>query len=492
MTSGWDQFFPAEDSDSDAVATTHSAVPTQPSEAVAPTIPVTGVPVAPTMPIATAAPNEDEPWSVPNLAAYGAAAGIPEGAYNRTAPAAPRKRSGGLLVAAAVLGALVLGTTAVLGVHAYTSHTNQLESQPATSQPNGLGNSNGLGTVPNQGNGNGSGTTPNQGNGNGFDPNANGFGFDPDHDHQGLGNGSSSTATQATSAQQVGVVDINTTLGFEGGAAAGTGMILTPNGEVLTNNHVIKGATTISVTVVSTGQTYTAKVLGYSKTDDVALLQMQGASNLATVTTSTNVPGVGTKVVGVGNAGGVGGTPSAASGSVTALDQDVTATDAGGGDPETVTGMIQTNAPIQSGDSGGPLMTTDNVVVGMDTAAGNSNGPEGFAIPIGHALTIARQIESGRSSSTVHIGETAFLGVSLQDNSGAQVVNVVSGTAAANAGLTVGSTITSFNGRAITKSSDLITAVSGVRVGQKVTVTWTDSSGGTHSATVTLTAGPAQ
>jgi S1-C subfamily serine protease len=136
-------------------------------------------------------------------------------------------------------------------------------------------------------------------------------------------------------------------------------------------------------------------------------------------------------------------------------------------------------------------MTTDNEVVGMDTAAGSNGGSQGFAIPIAHALDIAHQIEAGQGSSTVHIGTTAFLGVQLQDNGGAQVVAAVQGQPAAAAGITAGSVITEFNGRTISNSSDLIAAVSATTPGKSVSVHWTDSSGGTHSAHITLAEGPA-
>jgi S1-C subfamily serine protease len=412
---------------------------------------------------------------------------IPAGVYTR--PTQPHKNRSGLIVAASVGGVLVLGIGAIIGVHAYTDHASALESQSTTTPSNNFGNSNGIG---NGGTGNGS-----NGNGNGLtDPNAgNGFGLVDPNPGNGIdgqnGSGTSDNTTSATSAQQVGVVDINTNLGLEGGQAAGTGMVITPDGEVLTNNHVIKGATSISVTIVSSGKTYTAKVLGYSKTDDVALIKLQGASGLQTVTTNTTVPGVGTQVVGVGNAGGVGGTPSAAAGTVTALDQDITATDAGGGDAERVTGLIATNAAIRAGDSGGPLMTTDNEVVGMDTAAGSNGGSQGFAIPIAHALDIAHQIENGQGSSTVHIGTTAFLGVQLQDNGGAQVVAAVPGQPAGAAGITAGSIITEFNGKTISSSADLIAAVSATAAGSSVSVHWTDANGTAHSAHITLAEGPA-
>lgn len=161
------------------------------------------------------------------------------------------------------------------------------------------------------------------------------------------------------------VVDINTTL--PQGAAAGTGMVISSSGEVLTNNHVINGATSISVTV-SGGKSYPAKVVGYDATDDVAVLQLQGAPTLPAISTSTSQPLVGDQVVAIGNALGRGGTPATAQGSVTALNQTITATDADGSNPETLNGVIQVDANIQPGDSGGPLVNADGQVVGMDSA----------------------------------------------------------------------------------------------------------------------------
>ena len=174
----------------------------------------------------------------------------------------------------------------------------------------------------------------------------------------------------ATAAQQVGVVDIDTVLQYQGAEAAGTGMILTSSGEVLTNNHVIDGATSIKVTVVSTGASYTAKVVGTDPSDDVAVLQLQGASGLQTakIGNSSGV-NVGDAVTAVGNAGGVGGTPSAAKGSVVALNQTLTASNENGSNAETLTGMIEINAAVVAGDSGGPLYDSHDDVVGMDTAA---------------------------------------------------------------------------------------------------------------------------
>jgi S1-C subfamily serine protease len=232
------------------------------------------------------------------------------------------------------------------------------------------------------------------------------------------------TTPQIAAKVDPGLVDVVTTLGYQGGKAAGTGMVLTSTGEVLTNNHVIDGATSIKATDVGNGRTYTAKVVGYDKTHDVAVLQLQNASGLQTVTLSSAGPQTGQKVVALGNALGKGGTPSVVSGRITGLGQSITASDEGAGDAEQLTGMIGHNAPIQPGDSGGPLANAEGEVIGMDTAASASSASgspsqsgqaqtatQAFAIPIARASSIAGQIEAGRSSSTVHIGATAFLGV---------------------------------------------------------------------------------
>jgi S1-C subfamily serine protease len=316
------------------------------------------------------------------------------------------------------------------------------------------------------------------------------------------GTGSSTGSGTATTAQSVGVVDINTVINYGAEEAAGTGIVLSTNGEILTNNHVIDGATSIKVTIVSTGKSYTATVVGDDPTDDVAVLQLSGASGLATAKLGdSSSVAVGNTVTAVGNAGGTGGTPSAATGSVTALNQSITATDEGGGNSENLTGMIEINADIQAGDSGGPLYSTSGSVVGIDTAASSqsfNSTTTGFAIPINKALSIAKQIESGTETSTIHIGPTAFLGVELGSgaassfgSNGATISGVVDGSAAQQAGLAAGDTITAVNGQSVSSATDLSTALAAFQPGQKVTLTWVDSSGQSHSATVTLGSGPA-
>jgi S1-C subfamily serine protease len=315
-----------------------------------------------------------------------------------------------------------------------------------------------------------------------------------------------STLSTAAIVQKIdpAVVDIVSTL--SDGEAAGTGIVLTSSGEVLTNNHVIDGATSIAVTDIGNGQTYQASVVGYSSSKDVAVLKLAGASGLTTASIGdSSKVSVSDKVVAVGNAGGKGGTPSVASGQVTGLNKQITAEDEGSDTSETLTGVLQDNANIQPGDSGGPLLNTSGQVIGMDTAAssaettsatGQSAAVQAFAIPINEAVSIARQIESGQASASVHIGTTAFLGVEVSpegsaSGDGAQILGVVAGDAAANAGITGGDVITSVGGTAVTSANGLRDALTTYKPGDHVTITWENQDGGTQSASVALSSGPA-
>jgi S1-C subfamily serine protease len=298
-------------------------------------------------------------------------------------------------------------------------------------------------------------------------------------------------ATEATADQLVGVVDITTVLGYENGEAAGTGMVLTSDGEVLTNNHVVEGATSITVTVLSTGESFDATVVGTDPTDDVAVLQLAGAAGLDTVQTDQDTVTAGDAITAVGNAGGAAGT-SAAAGTVTALDQSITATDDSGQDAEQLTGLIEIAADVEAGDSGGPLYDADGEVTGMDTAASSSGG-QAYAIPIATALSVVERIEDGVDDGTVHQGYPAFLGVSVQDGAsgGATVAGVVPGGPAEEAGLAAGDTITAVGGTTVTSAEDVSTALTDLDPGDRVTVTWTDTAGAAQSATATLATGPA-
>jgi S1-C subfamily serine protease len=312
--------------------------------------------------------------------------------------------------------------------------------------------------------------------------------------------GAPSNIPSIVSAISPGLVDINVTQAYGNGQGAGTGMVITPSGEVLTNNHVIEGAGQITATDLGNGKAYQATVVGYDRSHDVAVLQLKGASGLKTVPVGdSSTAAVGQAIVAIGNAGGAGGKPSAAGGSITALHHAIVANGAGG--PERLGGLIEVNAALRSGDSGGALANASGKAIGMNAAASIGNefrqgAGHGFAIPINEALAIAKQIESGVPTSTVHIGQTAFLGVSLAptptagSRSGASITGVLSGTAASHTALKAGDTITSFGGKTVTTGAALRTLIAAHRPGDRVQVTWVDKAGGRHTATVTLSAGP--
>jgi S1-C subfamily serine protease len=415
------------------------------------------------------------------------------------------------------------------------------------------------------------------------------------------GHATTSSTTTLTTAQiaakvDPGLVDVISTLGDQSATAEGTGIVLTSTGEVLTNNHVIDGATSVKVIDIGNGKTYTATVVGYDKTKDVAVLRLQNASGLQTAPLgdSSSVT-VGASVTALGNAEGKGGTPSVASGQVTALNQSITASDEGSStNSEQLTGMIQSNAPIEPGDSGGSLVNSSGQVIGMDTAASSAsdspssqadtpgaNGSSGdsgtgssgtgssgtttatqaFSIPINTAVTIAQEIVAGDASSTIHIGATGFLGIEVAPadssstgssstggsgdggfggygstggygdggygstggygdggygstggfgstggssdggfgstggsgttTSGATVEGTLSGSPAATAGLAAGDVITSVAGQTVTDPTQISTILSSDHPGDKVNVTWTDTSGASHTASITLASGPA-
>ncbi|HEX3712137.1 MAG TPA: trypsin-like peptidase domain-containing protein [Trebonia sp.] len=319
-----------------------------------------------------------------------------------------------------------------------------------------------------------------------------------------------------------GIVDITSNLKYSDATAEGTGMVISSSGLVLTNNHVIDESVTVSATLVTSGKSYTAKVIGYDSTDDVALLQLVGASGLKTVTLSDSSKAkVGEAVLGLGNAGGRGGLPSTAQGTIKALNQSIEASDSGANTTEKLKGMIETNAPIQEGDSGGPLVNGSGAVVGMDTAANTSGGgaatggygqaTTGFAIPINTAVSIADQINAGTSSSKIHLGLAGFMGVNVADasnpsdctsggdgfggfggfsspvSSGALICQVSQAAPAAEAGLASGDVITSINGQTVGTADALTNLMAGAKPDSKLSVVYVDQYGTRHTTTVTLT-----
>jgi S1-C subfamily serine protease len=412
-------------------------------------------------------------------------------------PNPPRQHSYGLIVRVLSALALVLaiGTTGYLLGHANHNTTNAV-AKSGTSLPQ----------FPSVGNGN--------------------FGNFP-----GFSNGATTPPVSAPSSKadaaaakiatsvDPGLVDISTQLSYQQSSAAGTGMIVSSSGLILTNNHVIDGATSITVRDVASGKVYQATVVGYDNSSDIAVLQLKNASGLTTITTDTNAATKGESVVGIGNAGGAGGTPSYAAGSVLAVGKSITASDAGNATgSETLTGMIEFNADIQPGDSGGPLVNAKGQVIGMDTAAAANNGPvfnadnstttQAFAIPISTALAIATSIEHGSSSSTVHIGATAFLGIEADGaasssfggignapqgtTSGVTVAGTVAGGPAATSALTAGDVITSVNGQSVTTITSLDEILQTLKPGDKVSVVYTATNGTQATLELALGSGPPQ
>jgi S1-C subfamily serine protease len=314
------------------------------------------------------------------------------------------------------------------------------------------------------------------------------------------------SATAAPVATPIpGIVDIYTNLGYQGEAAAGTGIVLSSSGVVLTNNHVIRGATSIKVVDLDNGRTYKATVLGYAVGQDVAAIQVTGASGLQTAPLgSSSSLQVGQLVTTHGNAGGAGGTPSSSSGKITGLGRSITARD-DSGNSEKLTGLIETDAALQPGDSGGPMLDSSGQVIGMDTAAGSSftfesSGSRGYAVPIGTATKIVNQILAGSQVQGLHIGKTAFMGVSVgssdpyywQATAGVVVNQVVSGSPIARIGISAGDLLTGFDGKSVSSPTRLTSLVVTKHPGDAVKIRWLDQAGTAHTATVRLAEGPPQ
>ncbi len=436
-------------------------------------------------------------YGQPPHGGYGAWSGgpggqYPWGGYGAPPPPPSGSRFGKFLVYVAV-AALAAGAGAGAAIALNHSAGSPSAQSPQNVSPNG-----------------------NSGNQNPF---GNGFGQQP----SGNGNRGTGPLDAQALATKVdpAVVDVTSQLKYNNATAEGTGMVISPDGLVLTNNHVIDEATSVTATLVVSGRTYTARVLGYDATDDVALLRLEGASGLKTVALGdSGQVKVGQAVLALGNAGGRGGLPSTAQGTIQALNRTIQASDNGANSQETLHGMLQTDAPIQEGDSGGPLVDASGKVIGMDTAANTSGfGPDqsvattGFAIPINHAVSIANQISSGHASATVHIGLAGFMGINVADagnpgdcaagggsfgggvggngpaiNSGALICQVVPGTPADTAGLSQGDVITSINGQSVGSANALTSLMEGDHPGDQLAIKYVDANGATHSTSVTLSA----
>jgi S1-C subfamily serine protease len=401
---------------------------------------------------------------LPGMPGYGPSETLPPGTLGYGPPPTPPRRrnvtallggfAAGVLVAGLTFGGLALANS---GGHHGVAGTGSVQALPSLPQMPNLRLPNGL--QPNSGSGSGN-------------------------------NG----VTAATAKQQIGLVTVTSVLKYQTAESAGTGMILTSDGDVLTNNHVIDGATRITVTVESTGHSYRANVVGTAPTRDVALLKLQGASGLQTaaLASSSSALSVGAQVTGVGNAGGTGRLTQV-SGTVTGLNKTITASDDNGANAERLHGLIQTNAGIIAGDSGGPLYDAAGQVVGMDTAAAPTSANESaYAIPVENAMKIVQEIDTGVETSSIHIGLPGFLGISVTNtHGGVGVQGLLRGGPAAGAGITGGSVIKSVDGTPVRTPTGLHNLLSVKGPGAHVTVRWIGANGRAHIATVTLATGPA-
>jgi S1-C subfamily serine protease len=338
------------------------------------------------------------------------------------------------------------------------------------------------------------------------------------------GNGQTANIDVQSIAQKISPSVVNLVSSLNQGEAAGTGIVISSSGLVLTNNHVVASSTDLQAEIGGNGDYHGVKVLGYDIEHDVALVQIEDVSGLtpASLGDSSSVQ-VGDAIVALGNAGGKGGAPTVVSGSVTGTGQQITASDQDGSNAETLHNLLQIDANIQPGDSGGPLVDANGDVVGMNAAASSGNGGfgfggqsanEGYAIPIEDALAIAKKIESGAGGDTIHVGaHAAIMGVAVSDTAngnadggfgggfgnqgnrgdssgnGAYVQDVQSGSGADDAGITQGSTITAVDGNSVSSASQLTHLMVPYQPGDKVKVEWTDSSGQSHSATIQLGSG---
>ncbi|MDQ1375793.1 MAG: hypothetical protein QOJ09_3131 [Actinomycetota bacterium] len=253
---------------------------------------------------------------------------------------------------------------------------------------------------------------------------------------------------------------------------AGSGTILTADGEVLTNAHVVEGARTIEVTLNGENAARPADLIGMNPTADVALIKIRNAKDLPTATLGRSADlRVGDSVVAIGNALNLGATPTVTEGIVSALNRSI---DAPG---ESLAGLIQTDAAINPGNSGGPLVDAQGRVIGMDTAVAGDAQNIGFALAIDTVKPIIDQLRAGKGATSTTAASSAgqpFLGVSLQDTTGgAGVADVVTGSPADNAGLQPGDVVTKVDGTSVASSSDMVAAIRTHKVGDTITITWT-------------------
>lgn len=297
----------------------------------------------------------------------------------------------------------------------------------------------------------------------------------------------------AAMAVEPGVARIDTVIQYQQAVGAGAGMVIDPNGQVLTNFHVVSGADEIITSVA--GRSYPAQLVGYDRRHDVAVLQLLGAGGLPVVPIGDSAALIeGEPVVALGNARGSGSPLTREVGTITGFGRTVNAEDSLTGSKDEIDGLIEFAAPVVAGDSGGPVVNSAGQVVGMTTAASVNYrfgpGGKGFAIPINDAMGIANQIRSRAPSDSVHIGPPVLIGVgvrSAQRGPGVLIQEVLRGGPAEKAGLLDGDVITTLDGIPLDSATTLTYVLDRHYPGDVIDVTWFDVTGQERSGKVTLT-----
>ncbi|MGO4956638.1 trypsin-like peptidase domain-containing protein [Luteococcus sp. Sow4_B9] len=304
--------------------------------------------------------------------------------------------------------------------------------------------------------------------------------------------------TRASKDQSRGVVLIRAASNT--GRGAGTGMVVSQDGYVLTNYHVVQSSTRVDVQLATTGRGYTADVIGHDPVNDVALLKLEGAKDLETVTFDDDQLAVGDEVTAVGNANGQGYL-SGAAGRVRELNSSITvANENAASGQEELSDVIKTSAAAQPGDSGGPMFDAEGEVVGMTTAGQTASSGirtqsvtvASYAVPIERARKIIEEIQQGKEEGTTRVGPRAYLGVSVQTLEGRSMVvsSVVQDGPAARVGLQRGDRITSIDGMDVTTHASLSDKLAEHEPGDSVEIGWTDAAGQERRGTVELGESP--
>ncbi|MGB5112176.1 MAG: S1C family serine protease [Mycobacterium sp.] len=294
------------------------------------------------------------------------------------------------------------------------------------------------------------------------------------------------------------VVRLDTVVDYQHVMGTGTGFVIDPAGQVLTNYHVVQGADVITAVVGDAA--FGADIIGYDRGRDIAVLQLRGTSRLpsAAIGDSGRIA-IGEPVIAIGNARGSTSPLTRESGTVTALGRTISAEDALTGARTEMTGLFAIAAPVRAGDSGGPVVNGAGQVIGVTTAATinfqTDPGGEGFAIPINDAMAVANQIRARAPTGTVHIGPPTLIGVGVRTGEqseafrGVIVHEVLRGGPADLAGLADGDVILTIDETPIESAANLTQVLDRHYPGDVIGLTWIDRAGRYRTGKATLTAG---